>query len=361
MSLKLLVGSRKGLLIFERSATGGWGLQSSSFDGIPVWSAIYDQRNNTLWAGVDHGHWGPKLHRSSNQGKSWDEVPLAYPADAYVKEQDQAKLDTIWTIDIAHSSRPHEIFIGTGPGGLFRSIDSGSSFQLVRALWDHPSRPDNWFGGGKDTPGLCHFWTNPQNPNVWVACISCGGVFVSEDNGVTWEGRNKGLRADFLPDPSALYGHDPHSTEPCLGSPEVWWQQNHCGIFRTTDSGRLWEEVSEVSSGAKFGWAICAHPTDPLQAWVVPAISDEDRRAVGGALRVCHTKNGGKTWISITSGLPQKNCYDIIYRKALAYHQGTLAFGSTTGNIYLSNPQGTQYECLGNHFPPVYSTRFAEY
>ena len=35
-----------------------------------------------------------------------------------------------------------------------------------------------------------------------------------------------------------------------------------------------------------------------------------------------------------------------------------LCFGSTTGNVYLSDDRGESWCCLGSNFPPVYSVRF---
>ena len=43
-----------------------------------------------------------------------------------------------------------------------------------------------------------------------------------------------------------------------------------------------------------------------------------------------------------------------------AYHQAAVAFGSTTGNVYLSENRGESWLCLGNNFPPVYSVHFID-
>jgi hypothetical protein len=48
-----------------------------------------------------------------------------------------------------------------------------------------------------------------------------------------------------------------------------------------------------------------------------------------------------------------------VYRHGLDVSGDTLAFGSTTGNVYLSEDRGDSWTCLGTHLPPVYSVRFA--
>ena len=47
-------------------------------------------------------------------------------------------------------------------------------------------------------------------PRTSTSGMSGGGVFESTDRGATWQPLNRGVAADFLPDPDAEYGHDPH-------------------------------------------------------------------------------------------------------------------------------------------------------
>ena len=48
------------------------------------------------------------------------------------------------------------------------------------------------------------------------------------------------------------------------------------------------------------------------------------------------TTDGGATWKELRHGLPQQCAYDVVYRHALANKEGTLAFGSTTGNLQVT-------------------------
>jgi photosystem II stability/assembly factor-like uncharacterized protein len=167
------------------------------------------------------------------------------------------------------------------------------------------------------------------------------------------------MSADFLPDPKAEVGQDPHYLEASAADPDMLWMQNHCGIYRSTDGARKWKLVSKAGEVAHFGFAIVADERDPDTAWVAPATSDSNRIAVDGKLVVCRTTDGGKTWNAQRRGLPQRDCYDITLRHALDKSHGTLAFGTTTGNVFWSPNRGRSWECVGNHFPPVYSVRFA--
>ena len=81
--------------------------------------------------------------------------------------------------------------------------------------------------------------------------------------------------------------------------------------------------------------------------------------AIDGGLFVARTADGGESWQQLREGLPQENAYDVVYRHALANRGGTLAFGSTTGNLYVSENRGDSWRSAASNLPPIYSVRFA--
>lgn len=353
-----MLGTRKGLIVYYRHFSV-WRLRSLHFEGIPVSVAYVDERDGTWWACLDHGHWGVKLHRSIDEGQSWEEMPApAYPEGAMIRENVPATTRYLWAIAHGGHQHPHRLWVGTEPGGLFVSEDGGSSFRLVGSLWDHPSREERWFGGGRDFAGIHSIVVDPRDEDHIYVGISVAGVFESRDAGHSWYSRNQGLRAEYLPDPEAEVGHDPHLLVAAPGAPDVLWQQNHCGIFRSVDGGVQWQDVSQPAGPARFGFAIAVADDNPDQAWVVPAVSDERRLALGGSLCVCRTDNGGRTWKAFRRGLPQKGCFDIVYRHALAASGDRLAFGTTTGNLFFSHDRGNHWQVINNYLPMVYSVAF---
>jgi photosystem II stability/assembly factor-like uncharacterized protein len=108
-----------------------------------------------------------------------------------------------------------------------------------------------------------------------------------------------------------------------------------------------------------FGFPIAADERDPLTAWVVPAKGDDERMSIEGSLFVARTRDGGASWETFREGLPQRDAYDVVYRHALDARGDCVAFGSTTGNVYVSEDRGESWRCVGNNFPPVHSVRFA--
>ncbi|MEO1259301.1 MAG: glycosyl hydrolase [Bacteroidota bacterium] len=359
MKSTLLIGTRKGLVVCKKKPSG-WKITNVHFDAIPVSIAYTDERNGTWWACLDHGHWGVKLHRSKDEGVTWEEVAApAYPEGLEMKEGVAAVTRYLWAMQHGGLTRPSRLWIGTEPGGLFRSEDGGNSFQLVEPFWNHPSRPQ-WFGGGKDYAGIHSVVVDPRNEDRILVGISCAGVFESLDAGETWTVRNEGLRADFLPDPKAAIGHDPHLLLFAPSNPDILWQQNHCGIFRSTNGAVSWEDVSQKEGPANFGFAIAVADDDPGQAWVAPAVSDVHRVAVEKALCISRTDDGGKTWTALRNGLSQDFSFDIVYRHALVASGDEVIFGTTTGNLFYSGDRGDHWQTISNYLPMIYSLHFTE-
>ena len=361
MQSKLLVGTRKGLLIMSRNGSSDWQVESAHFEAIPVVYAFRDQRTDTIWVSLDLGHWGGKLHRSRDGGANWEEVEAPrYPEGATCPPDFSvpAKTNYIWLIEPGGADEPNRLYVGTDPGGLFVSDDGGDSFHLVETLWNHPSNT-HWFGAGRDHPGTVAIVVDPRDSRHLTIGISVGGVYVSADGGETWAARNRGLFADYLPDPHNEHGHDPHIILASPSNPDVLWQQNHCGIYRSENGGRQWQDICDQKGGpAGFGFALAVDEADENVAWVAPAVSAEYRVPVDRALVISRTEDGGQTWQDLRSGLPQQNAYDLVFRHALDKTGDTLAFGTTAGNFYVSDDRGDNWRCLTNNLAVIYSVRF---
>ncbi len=362
---RLLLGARKGVFVFTRRKQG-WKLAAHAESGNPIPYVFHDARTNSTWCSIDHGHWGQKLARSRDHGATFEPVEAPkYAPDAEIKPGKPAVLRYLWCLAPGHADEPETLYVGTEPGGLFATHDDGASFQIVEGLWNHPSRQEQWMGGGRDEPGIHSVLVDPRDARRMLVAISTAGVFETRDRGATWTPRNVGLEAPYLPDPHPEVGHDAHLIQWCAKKPDVVWQQNHSGIFRSTDGAMKWKAVHEKERQSKrrlafFGFPIAADAEDPKTAWIVPADADQRRQAIDGTLRVMRTEDGGKSWIDLRRGLPAERAYDIVYRHALDVRGDELAFGSTTGNVYWSENRGDAWHELGHNFPPVYCVRFAE-
>ena len=366
MSDRLLVSTRKGLFTLQRMQRG-WDITRADFLGDNVTLTHTDSRDGRTYAALDHGHFGVKVHRSNGAG--WEEIATpAYPPKPEGYEENdmwgrplQWSTARIWALQQGGVDEAGLIWCGTLPGGLFKSSDHGQSWEMVRSLWDHPKRK-MWMGGGADLPGLHSICIDPRNARHVSIAVSTGGIWRTEDSGATWTQRGEGMRADHVPpelthDPIA---QDVHCLVQCPAAPERFWVQHHNGIFVSSDEARTFTEITDVEPSV-FGFAVVVHPRDPDTAWFVPEIKDEKRIPHDGRLVVTRTRDGGKSFQTLTKGLPQRHAYDVVYRHALALDAtGTrLAMGSTTGGVWVSETAGESWTEITHTLPPVYAVRFA--
>ena len=369
MSKRCHVATRKGLFTVERGPAG-WAIERTHFLGDNCTLAMHDPRTGYLFATLNHGHFGIKLHRSEDNGGTWTEiaapqyppVPEGYIAQAgpEVGKTPDWSLKLIWSLAPGGVSEPATIWCGTLPGGLFRSTDNGDSWDLNRPLWDDPRR-EAWKGGGADQPGIHSICVDPRDPRHIILGVSSGGAWITHDSGLSWQLTGRGMRAEFMP-PDLQFEpnlQDPHLIAQCPANPDILWVQHHNGIFRSVDGAGSWTEITGVSPSS-FGFAVAVHPDDPDTAWFIPAVKDEKRYPANGAVVVNRTSDAGKTFTTLTKGLPQQHAYDLVFRHALDIDASgtTLAFGSTTGSLWISEDSGDSWQTISTNLPPIYAVTF---
>lgn len=368
MSDRLMVATRKGLFDLRRRREG-WAIAQRAFLGQPVSMVFADPRDDALYAALALGHFGVHLHRSDDDGKTWREI--AAPAFAKVaSESDEAStpsdaakapsVSLIWSLESAGADNPGALWAGTIPGALFRSDDRGESWRLIESLWNRPERTQ-WNGGGYDQPGIHSLCVDPRDSRRLALAVSTGGVWLSDDAGASWRLGGPGMYAEYMPpegreDPLA---QDVHRLVQSPTNPDVLWVQHHNGVFRSTDRAASWQEVKAIAP-AKFGFAVAVHPRDPQTAWYAPAVKDECRIPVNGAVVVARSNDGGRSFTIQRDGLPQHEAYDLIYRHGLDVDDSgqRLALGSTTGNLWLSENGGERWQRFDANLPPIACLRF---
>ncbi|MCA8972489.1 MAG: exo-alpha-sialidase [Planctomycetes bacterium] len=366
----LHVATRKGLFRYELGASA-WELAGSSFLGENLSLVHVDPRDGTVYAALDTGHFGPKLHRSEDGGATFEEIGLPsypeMPEGWEEKPQFDGKpiawsLRMIWSFAHGGDDQPGRLWIGSIPGGLFRSDDRGATWQLVESLWMSERRKE-WLGGGADAPGIHSICVDPRDSKRVVLGVSCGGVWRTNDDGATWEQKAHGMRAEYCPPEQAYepWTQDPHCVVQCRDEPTTFWAQHHNGIFVSTNDLESWEEIEGVQPSV-FGFPVAVHPQDGKRAWFVPAQKDQQRIPKDARVVVTRTKDGGKSFDVLDRGLPAPPAYDLVYRHALDIDASgeRLAFGSTTGSLWATTDGGENWSTLSTHLPPVYAVRFAD-
>ena len=367
MADRFYVATRKGLFTVARNG-GGWSIQEAEFLGDNVSLVCHDPRSGVLHAALDHGHFGPKMHRRQSDAPGrWEECePPTFPEKPPTPEGEEDdphdwSVRLIWALAPGGPEQSGRLWMGTIPGGLFRSDDDGASWQLVDSLWSAPERR-RWTGGGADQPGIHSICVDPRDSDHLTLAISVGGVWQSRDGGATWSCDGTGMRAEYMPEEQQFdpVFQDPHCVVQAPSDPDVLWCQHHNGVFHSTDGGANWRELTNVPPSV-FGFPVAVHPHDAKTAWFLPAIQDQKRIPVDGKVVVARTRDAGDTFRVLTRGLPQEHGYDLVLRHALDVDESgdRLAFGSTTGSVWVTEDGGESWQAVSHHLPPVYAVRFA--
>ncbi|MEV6122133.1 exo-alpha-sialidase [Streptomyces sp. NPDC052077] len=353
----LAVGTRKGLFIGRRRG-GTWEFDGSPhFNAQAVYSVALDLRGDTprLLAGGDSTHWGPSVFHSDDLGRTWREPrrpAVRFPPDT------GASLERVWQLHPAEAE-PGVVYAGTEPAALYRSEDRGESFELVRPLWEHPTRSQWVPGGGGE--GLHTVLTDPRDPASVTVAVSAAGVFRTEDGGASWRPSNSGVSAEFLPDPAPEFGQCVHMVARDAADPDRLYLQNHWGVYRSDDGGDHWTDIGE-GLPSTFGFAVAAHPHRGGTAYVFPINADVDRVPAGHRCRVYRTEDAGRSWEPLTAGLPREDHYGTVLRDALRTDDAERAgvyFGNRNGELFASDDDGDSWRLLASHLPDVLCVRAA--
>lgn len=355
VELEILVGTRKGLFVLRGPRGGELAVSDRRFSGQEVELAIRDPRSGRCFASVTHGQFGPRIFWSDDPtapDEEWEQAAgPAFPEDT------EAAVSRIWVIEPGEG--PGELWAGVAPAALFHSTDDGASWELNRALWDLPSRPD-WTGGAG---GLCLHsicpW--PGDPERLAVGISAAGVWLTEDGGASWSWGGAGLVPRYIPE-EAREGATAlcvHSMKRSPVAPETLYIQFHGGVYRSDDAGRSWSEIGG-SLPADFGFPLVVDPRDPDRAFVVPLVADYDRVTPDGEVRVFETRDRGESWRPLGAGLPSAGAYLTVLRQAFSGDGGDplgLYFGATSGELFGSVDGGATWGTLAPHLPPILSVR----
>ena len=342
---KLLVGTSKGLVGFEYK-NGELKMSSLDFEGLDV-NSIHQHPNGNIYVSISHKHWGCKLYVREHGQEQWRILAVPTFSETHKTVNGQAaNLKQIWDIKDGGEKYPDRLWVATEPGAVFISEDMGLSFKMINSLWNHETRMKNkqWFGAGKDLPFVHSLIIDPENNDTIFASVSCAGVFKSMDSGKSWVCMNDGMDASYLPNPNPIAGYDPHLMLATKGKNPIYWQQNHCGIYKTNGQSLKWENVSGENGMPSYGFCIAVDELNGDIAWVIPVEDETKRVPPNFKLQVLKTEDGGKTWIDKSVGLPKDKFFGIVLRNGFVKSGNVLTFGTSNGNVFLSNNGGDSWQ-----------------
>ncbi|HSU71396.1 MAG TPA: exo-alpha-sialidase, partial [Micrococcaceae bacterium] len=288
----LAIGTKKGMWLGSSQDRKNWSFTGPHFFMNEIPSIGIDTRGGRtrIMVGVRSEHWGPTVVHSDDLGETWTEPEqgaITFPEDT------GAALERVWQIQPDSAERPGVVWAGCEPISVWKSTDGGEHFEFNRGLWDHPHRTQ--WGAGYGGAAAHTVLPSPADENTVHVAMSTGGVYRSTDGGESWEARNHGISAYFMPDPNPEFGQCVHKI---ARDPEVdsrLFAQNHHGVYRSDDNGDSWNSIAE-GLPADFGFVMMTHPRRSGTAWVIPLKADGARIPPEGKLAVHRTEDAGTSW-----------------------------------------------------------------
>ncbi|MEK6302367.1 MAG: exo-alpha-sialidase [Acidobacteriota bacterium] len=385
--VRLLVGTRKGAFVLTSDAKRErWDVSGPHFAGWELYHLKGSPADpNRLYASQSSGWFGQIIQRSDDGGKTWHQPgtpqgePTITPEGMPLGESNKFVYDSsaetgkplsthqfydgtprpwefkrVWHLEPSLTD-PDTVYAGVEDAALFRSTDSGQTWQELAGLRGHGSGP-NWAPGAG---GMClhTIILDPSDPNRIFIAISAAGAFRTDDAGKTWRPINQGLHSLHIPDPTAEVGHCVHHVAMHAARPGVLFMQKHWDVMRSDDAGDSWHEISG-NLPTDFGFAIDVHAHEPETIYVVPIKSDSEHYPLDGKLRVYRSRTGGNEWEALTKGLPQSDCYVNVLRDAMSVDSLDpcgVYFGTTGGQVYASPDAGDNWAPIVRDLPPVLS------
>ncbi|HWE38397.1 MAG TPA: exo-alpha-sialidase [Isosphaeraceae bacterium] len=382
--VRVLVGTRKGAFVLTSDGKRGkWRVDGPHFAGWEVYHMKGSPADpDRLYASQTSGWFGQILQRSDDGGTTWEPPgggPTATPEGMPIGQSNKFQYDTspetgrpltthqwydgtqhpwefkrVWHLEPSLTD-PDTVYAGVEDAALFRSDDSGRTWNELAGLRGHESGP-RWQPGAGGM-GLHTILLDPVHPGRIFIAISAAGVFRTDDGGRTWRPANRGLRSQYIPDPDAAVGHCVHRIAMHPARPDVLFMQKHWDVMRSDDAGESWREVSG-NLPSDFGFPIDVHAHEPDTVYVVPIKSDSEHYPPEGKLRVYRSRTGGGEWEPLTDGLPQQDCYVNVLRDAMAVDRLDpcgVYFGTTGGQVYASADAGDRWTPIVRDLPAVLS------
>jgi hypothetical protein len=260
-------------------------------------------------------------------------------------------------------SEPDVWYAGTSPPGLFRSADGGNTWEGI-AGFNTGYLPGiraqiNEVPGGAMLHSIC---IDPRDARHFYIGISAGGIFESMDAGGHWRPLNRGVAADFLPDPDAELGHDVHRLALHPLMPDRLYQQNHCGVYRLDRPGETWRRIGAALPPeiGDVGFPLVLHPRNPDTLWIFPMDGTRNwpRTPPGGRPAVYRSRDGGAGWERQSQGMPHEQAWWTVKRQAFCADSAEppgLWFGTTGGEVWGSTDGGDSWRCVARHLPEIFA------
>lgn len=338
-----------GYLLSSNSDRSVWRKSPRFLKGESVNSFAYNPDSGNLFAAT----FTEGVFRSNDLGRTWRQSSRGL------------NVRKVWTFGL-DPREPSIMYAGTHYGHLFRTEDGGKTWDEVVGLHRAPGRNEWGVDWAMGTTGLCihTIRVDPANRERIYVVASGNGTYRSDDGGKAWKRVQDGVMNSCpvggwpdtpgkapLDDATKMSEHlknvhgCTHKIVLSARSKGHLYQQNHCGVYESRDSGDKWFDISPGDS-VRHGFPLVLTENGSPTLFTVPAfqgICKKHNSCIKGQLTVYRRTRSN--WEKLSKGLPN-GVHTCVLRDSMAtdgLENPGVYFGTTTGEVFGSIDTGDSW------------------
>ncbi len=245
--------------------------------------------------------------------------------------------------DIAiHPENENCWYVAVGSGGVWKTENSGVTWT---PLFD--SQTSYSIGCVTIDPGNPHTIWVGTGENVGGRHVGFGdGVYISQDDGKSWKNMGLGLTEHI----SKIVVHPDNSDVVYVAAQGPLWKKGgERGLYKTEDGGKTWKKVlgDDLWTGVTD---LVIDPVDP--DWMYAATWQRHRNVAaymggGPGSAIYRSTDGGEHWDKMTKGIPGSNLGKIgltvsPFNRDVIY--AAIELDRRTGGLFISENRGVSWK-----------------
>jgi len=297
--LTYYMGTTGGGLWKTANAGGQWeNISDGFFEMGSVGAVSVSQSNpNIVYCGMgEHAprgvmtSYGDGVYKSNDAGKTWIKLGLE-------RTQHISRI-------IIHPTNPDIVYVAAqgalyAPNeerGVYRSMDGGKSWEKILYVDEGTGAVELSMDVNNPLVLYAAMWEHQRKPNKVISGGPGSGLYKSTDGGNTWKEMTKGLPEEKG---KMAISVSPANSDKVYALIESDSNQDKGGLFVSNDAGDSWHMVSGDNRLVQRAWYYIEVFTDP---------NDEDTVYVLSA-SMFRSEDGGKTWETIS--VPHGDTHDL--------------------------------------------------